>query len=132
MGPDGLYSQDQPRNIGFDVSLEGPVMSIQNFTKISGSTLQGHQRVEINDQPAGEVWREQVIVPDRTQRLTRHPKKWRWFARTHNDPTTLGRGTRSSLLFGSGFTTRQKAVDAIEAALAAQREGRTAPTSAPI
>jgi hypothetical protein len=39
--------------------------------------------------------------------------KWRWFARAAHDETVLGRGTRLALLMGAGFTSKNKATEAL-------------------
>lgn len=87
-------------------------MPIYSFKSIKPSEKSAHQRVEINDRPAGEVWREQVQVM--VSKLTAPRKtalKWRWFARCNGESTVLGRGTRAAMLLGAGFPSKQEAAE---------------------
>lgn len=93
-------------------------MSIVSYKTVKGSAKSAHQNVEINDQVVGEVWREQarVIVSKLSQPL-RQEMKWRWFARIDGEAKVLGREGRT--LAGPGFASKDKAADAMEAALLA-------------
>lgn len=87
-------------------------MPIYNFKSVKSSKKSAHQRVEINDREAGEIWREQVqVVVSKLTEPRRMALKWRWFARCAGDTTVLGRGTRSAMLFGAGFSSKHKAAE---------------------
>lgn len=91
-------------------------MSIVSFKTIKGSAKSAHQQIEINDQIVGEVWREQarVIVSKLSQPL-RQEMRWRWFAKATCGGEVLGRGRTG--LAGPGFPSKDKAVDALDAAM---------------
>src|SRR5690242_3209116 len=87
-------------------------MPIYSFASIKPSDKSAHQRVEINDRPAGEVWREQVnVVVSKLTEPRRMALKWRWFARCAGDSQILGRGTRAAVLLGPGFASKGKAAE---------------------
>ncbi|HZT54691.1 MAG TPA: hypothetical protein VFA35_00585 [Burkholderiaceae bacterium] len=85
------------------------------YTPVRGRGRMGHQQVLVGDKPVGEIWREAVGVPHST---ARNPMQWRWFARAANDETVLGRGTRLALIRGPGFTSKNKATEALLARVA--------------
>ena len=94
-------------------------MTIVCYSKVPGSTKSAHQYVDLNDQRAGEVWREQVTVT--VSKLTeprRTALKWRWFAKPEGESRILGRGDRAAMLLGSGYASKDKATDALEKACA--------------
>jgi len=80
------------------------------YTAMHGSGRSNHQQVLVRGKPAGEVWRESVIIP---KSKARNPMKWRWLARASNDETVLGRGTRHALVLGAGFASKNKATKAV-------------------
>jgi len=80
------------------------------YTALRGSGRAGHQQVLVGGKPVGEIWREAVSIP---KSRARNPMKWRWFARAAHDETVLGRGTRLALLMGAGFTSKNKATEAL-------------------
>jgi len=87
-------------------------MPIYSFKSIKASDKSDHQRVEINDREAGEVWREQVnVVVSRLTEPRRLARKWRWFARCEGETVVLGRGTRAAMLLGAGFSSKHKAAE---------------------
>lgn len=87
-------------------------MPIFCFKSIKPSAKSVHQRVEINDREAGEVWREQAhVVVSKLTEPRRMALKWRWFARCAGETTVLGRGTGASALLGAGFPSKQKAAE---------------------
>lgn len=78
------------------------------------STKAAREPVILGDQYVGEVWREHVLVV--VSKLTeprRMASKWRWFAKRFGDTVTLGRGTRSSMLLGPGFRSKDAAIAAL-------------------
>lgn len=81
-----------------------------HYTAVRGSGRVGHQQVHVGAKAVGEIWREAVSIPKSN---ARNPMKWRWFARAENDETVLGRGTRLALLRGAGFTSKNKATEAL-------------------
>jgi hypothetical protein len=80
------------------------------YTAVRGRGRSGHQEVHVGGKLVGEIWREAVSIP---KSKARNPMKWRWFARAGNDETVLGRGTRLALLIGAGFTSKNKATEAL-------------------
>lgn len=87
-------------------------MPIYNFKSIKPSVKAAHQRVEINDRDAGEVWREEVnVVVSKLSEPRRMAKKWRWFARCSGAAPVLGRGTRAAMLLGAGFSSKHQAAE---------------------
>ena len=80
------------------------------YTAVRGRGRSGHQQVHVGDKLVGEIWREAVSIP---KSKARNPMKWRWFARAAHDETVLGRGTRRALLVGAGFTSKNKATEAL-------------------
>lgn len=87
-------------------------MAIISYSKVKGSDKSAHQYVEIDDQRAGEVWREQVnVVVSKLTEPRRMALKWRWFAKAEGDSNVLGRGTRAAMILGPGFASKDKAVD---------------------
>ena len=80
------------------------------YTAVRGSGRVGHQQVHVGAKAVGEIWREAVSIPKSN---ARNPMKWRWFARAEHDETVLGRGTRLALLRGAGFTSKNKATEAL-------------------
>jgi hypothetical protein len=85
------------------------------YTAVRGRGRSGHQQVHVGGKPVGEIWREAVSIPNSK---ARNPMKWRWFARAGDDETVLGRGTRLALLKGAGFTSKNKATEALLARVA--------------
>ncbi|WP_199031387.1 hypothetical protein [Ralstonia sp. ASV6] len=92
-------------------------MPIYTFTAVPDAVRSAQQHVEINNIDAGEVWREQVHVPDGKGRQS---LKWRWFARCEGETKVLGKGTRAAVIVGAGFTSKHKAAEAIFAANSAK------------
>jgi hypothetical protein len=93
-------------------------MSIISFKTVNGSAKSAHQQVEINDQIAGEVWREQArVIVSKLSEPLRQEMKWRWFGKVEGDTKVLGRDSKA--LVGPGFASKNKVVDALEAALLA-------------
>ena len=87
-------------------------MPIYNFKSIKPSEKSAHQRVEINDRNAGEIWREEVnVVVSKLTEPRRMAKKWRWFARCPGDAPVLGCGTRAAMLLGAGFRSKHQAAE---------------------
>lgn len=87
-------------------------MPIYSFKSVKPSEKSAHQRVEINDCEAGEVWREQVnVVVSKITEPRRMAQKWRWFARCAGEAAVLGRGTRAAMLLGAGFSSKHKAAE---------------------
>ena len=89
---------------------------IVNLSSVKPSLKSAHQRVTVDDDDIGEIWREQVNVV--VSRLTvteprRMAVKWRWFAHRTGQPGTLGRGTRSAMLLGPGFKGKDSAIAAL-------------------
>lgn len=82
------------------------------FIPKANSQKSAHNMVEINGHEAGEVWREQVNVPVKTG-STQKSLKWRWFSRRLGEIVTLGRGTRSAMIMGAGFTSKNEAANAL-------------------
>lgn len=83
-----------------------------SFKTVKPSDKSAHQRVDINDREAGEVWREQVsVVVSKLTEPRRMATKWRWFARCAGEATVLGRGTRAAMLLGAGFSSKHKAAE---------------------
>lgn len=85
-------------------------MPIYSFSRIPDSLKSAHAKVEINDREAGEVWREQVNVPVKAGGRT---LKWRWFARIQGESNVLGKGTRSAMILGAGYTSKNNAADVL-------------------
>ncbi len=82
------------------------------FIPKANSQKSAHNTVEINEYEAGEVWREQVNVPVKAG-STQKSLKWRWFSRCLGESATLGKGTRTAMLLGAGFTSRNEAANAL-------------------
>lgn len=82
------------------------------FISIQNSQKSAHNTVLINGHDAGEVWREQVNVPVKIG-STHKTLKWRWFSRRLGETTTLGKGTRTAMIIGAGFTSRNEATNAL-------------------
>ena len=80
------------------------------YTAVRGHGRSGHQQVHVGGKPVGQLWREAVSIPNSK---ARNPMQWRWFARADHDETVLGRGTRLALLRGAGFTSKNKATEAL-------------------
>ena len=96
------------------------------FKKVAGSNRNFHSSVLVDGAKIGEVWREQAHVT--VSKLTeprRTAKKWRWFAQMEGASQTLGRGTRSALLFGAGFSSRAAALAALTAQIEEARAAKT-------
>lgn len=87
---------------------------IINLKTVAGSTRSAHKTVVVDDEDAGEIWREQVqVVVSKITEPRRMDLKWRWFARRQGSTETLGRGTRAAMLFGPGFKTKDVALEAL-------------------
>jgi len=87
-------------------------MPIYSFKPVKPSEKSAHQRVEINDREAGEIWREQAhVVVSKLTEPRRLAKKWRWFARRSGEATVLGRGTQAAALLGAGYSSKLKAAE---------------------
>lgn len=87
-------------------------MPIYNFRTVKESSRSSHQVVLINDQEAGEVWREQVhVVVSKLTEPRRMARKWRWYAKRLGEQTVLGKGTRAAMLMGGGFSSKVKAAE---------------------
>jgi hypothetical protein len=82
------------------------------FKAVKDSPRAAHQQVLVDAAVVGEIWREQVHVTVSSLTQPRRTSlKWRWFARKQGATTTLGKGTRMAMLFGSGFKSKSEAVD---------------------
>lgn len=80
------------------------------FRKIANSEKSAHQQVFADDSQIGEVWREQVtVVVSKMLAPRKMAQKWRWFGKRTGESTTLGRGTRSSMLLGPGYKSKDDA-----------------------
>ena len=87
-------------------------MTAISFTSIKESQKSAHSKVYINKIAAGEVWREEVNVPN-PNKSSQKSLKQRWFARRIGDSNTLGGGTRSTLIIGAGFASKSTAANAL-------------------
>jgi hypothetical protein len=87
-------------------------MPIYNFRTVKESSLSAHQLVLINDQEAGEIWREQThVVVSKLTEPRKMVRKWRWYAKRLGEQTVLGKGTRAAMLMGGGFSSKVKAAE---------------------
>lgn len=94
-------------------------MNDYNFSKVEGSTRDGHKHVTLDGKVVGEVWREQThVVVSRLTEPRRTKLKWRWFSKLQGDPRIFGRGTRASMIMGAGFVSRAEALGEMTKAIA--------------
>lgn len=100
-----------------------------NYKTIKDSAKAMHQRVYSDAVEVGEIWRERVQVT--VSKLTeprRTALKWRWFAKPLGNTATLGKGTRAAMLFGAGYSSKDRAVEAL---IEASAKNAATATSAP-
>lgn len=101
-------------------------MSTITHKKIRDSEKNAHQSVEIDGRKVGEMWREQAhVTVSKFTAPRRTALKLRWFARVDGQSKVLGRGDRVSMILGAGFSTKDRAIDALVKAIAATPDAET-------